>query len=188
MPFFAEQVFQEVKAEGDVESVHLANWPKAGAVDTSLLEEMKSTRDVVSAILEARVKAQIKVRQPIANVQGTELSDELKQVVLDEVNAKEYVVSETVSIDTTITPELQAEGDSRDFIRAVQDLRKKSGLEAHDDIVLTVQASEEGKIIVTTFTDDIQNIVGAKEIVFADTEGVEVLAGEHSMTISIKKV
>ena len=188
MPFFAEQVFQGVKAQNDAESVHLANWPKAGAVDTSLLEEMKSTRDVVSAILEARVKAQIKVRQPIANVQGTELSDELKQVVLDEVNAKEYVVSETVSIDTTITPELQAEGDSRDFIRAVQDLRKKSGLEAHDDIVLTVQASEEGKIIVTTFTDDIQNIVGAKEIVFADTEGVEVLAGEHSMTISIKKV
>jgi len=188
MPLFAEQLFQGVKNVGDAESVHLTNWPEGGEVDTEVLESMVATRTIVSTVLEARVTAQIKVRQPIASVAGPALSDEMKQVVLDEVNAKEYTVADVVSIDTVITPELQAEGDSRDFIRAVQDLRKKSGLEAQDDVVLTVQASQEGEDIVTMFTDDIQQTVGATKIIFDRTEGTEVLAGEHSLTISIEKV
>jgi len=188
MPFFAEQLFLGVKEENDAESVHLTNWPEGGEVDADLLSEMDNTRAVVSAVLEARVKAQIKVRQPIASVSGPELGTELQQVVLDEVNAKVYAVSDTVSIDAVITKELQVEGDARDFIRAVQDLRKKSGLEANNDVVLTVQASSEGEAVVTTFKEEIQKTVGATEIVFAHTDGEEVLAGVHSLTISIEKV
>jgi len=41
-------------------------------------------------------------------------------------------------IDTTITPELRAEGDARELQRAVQDLRKETGLELDDRIVLWV--------------------------------------------------
>jgi isoleucyl-tRNA synthetase len=149
---------------------------------------MTATRTVVSAVLEARVKAQVKVRQPIAEVRGPELSTQMQQVVLDEVNAKQYVTADDVSIDTVITPELQAEGDSRDFIRAVQDMRKKASLEAHDDITLTVQASDGGEAIIQQFKKDIQKTVGATKIIFADAEGVEVLAGEHSFTVQIDVV
>jgi len=188
MPFFAEQLFQGVKHEDDAESVHLTAWPVGGEIDQEVLEQMTATRSVVSSVLEARVKAQVKVRQPIAEVQGPELSTHMQQVVLDEVNAKQYVTADTVSIDTVITPELQAEGDSRDFIRAVQDMRKKAGLEAHDDIVLTVQASDGGEAIIQQFKGDIQKTVGATEIIFADAEGAEVLAGEHSFTVQIDRV
>ncbi len=188
MPFFAEQVFQVVKAEDDEESVHLTSWPKGGEVDADLLEKMSEARAVVTALLEARVKAQIKVRQPIANVTGPEISKELQQVVLDEVNAKVYEVGETVSIDTNITPELQAEGDSRDFIRAVQELRKKEGLQAHDDIVLTVQTSDGGEAVIKQFMADIQKIVGAKEIIFGDASGIEIVAGTHEFTVCLEKV
>jgi isoleucyl-tRNA synthetase len=188
MPFFAEQLFQGVKDEDDVESVHLSTWPEAGEIDAEVLESMTATRSIVSTLLEARVKAQIKVRQPIAEAQGPELSVELQQVVLEELNAKQYKVADVVAIDTVITPELQAEGDSRDFIRAVQDLRKKSGLEAQDDIVLTVQTSDGGQEMIEKFKKDIQQTVGATEIVFGDAEGTEVLAGEHSLTVGIEKV
>ena len=188
MPFFAEQLFQGVKAEDDAESVHLTSWPEEKVIDAEVLEQMITTRSVVSAVLEARVKAQVKVRQPIAEVSGPELGGEMQQVVLDEVNAKQYTVSDTVSIDAVINPELQAEGDSRDFIRAVQDLRKKAGLEANDDITLTVQTSDGGEAMVTSFKEDIQKTVGAKEITFGDAEGAEIVAGEHSFTVQIDKV
>jgi len=51
-----------------------------------------------------------------------------------------------------------------------------------------VQASSEGEAVVTTFKEEIQKTVGATEIVFAHTDGEEVLAGVHSLTISIEKV
>lgn len=197
MPFFAEQLFQGVKAKDDAESVHLTSWPEAGEVDPEVLEAMVTTREVVSAALEARAKANVKVRQPLQTLSVKESScvvtdDAYTQIVLAEVNVKEVRheggVENDVELDTTITPELQAEGDSRDFMRAVQDLRKKTGLEAHDSVVLTVQASAEGEALVTAFADEIQKTVGATEIVFGRTEGVEVTAGEHSLTIGIIKV
>ena len=41
-------------------------------------------------------------------------------------------------IDTTLTPELRAEGDARELQRAIQDLRREAGLELDDRIALWV--------------------------------------------------
>ncbi len=191
MPFFAEYVFQGVRSQEDEESVHLANWPQSEEIENNLdiIDDMKKAREIVSAILELRVKAQIKVRQPIASVAGPALSKELQQVVLDEVNAKVYEISETISIDTDITPELQAEGDARDFIRSVQGMRKKAGLEAQDIIVLTVHVIEAGRQVLEQFMEDITTTVGAKEVLFAKvSDGEEVQAGEYEMQVHIEKV
>ncbi len=45
-----------------------------------------------------------------------------------------------VVLDTTITPELEAEGTARDVIRSIQQARRDSGLEVTDRIRLTVTA------------------------------------------------
>lgn len=197
MPFYAEYLWQAVNEEGDAESVHLAQWPEHGVVDNELIEEMKKVRAVVSVALEMRTKENIKVRQPVASVAGPDFTVELQHVIKDEVNAKKYSVVDVahsdgmyihVKIDTNITPELKAEGDTREFIRAVQDLRKQKGLEAKDRIVLTVQTADGAEALVTQFLAEIKKVVGANDIVFGNAQGSEITAGEHSFTVQIDKI
>jgi isoleucyl-tRNA synthetase len=47
-----------------------------------------------------------------------------------------------VLLDTTVTPELAAEGVARDLVRAVQQARKDAGLDVSDRIALTIDAPE----------------------------------------------
>ena len=48
-----------------------------------------------------------------------------------------------VVLDTTITPELEAEGMARDLVREIQDYRKQMDLHVSDRIALTIGASGE---------------------------------------------
>jgi isoleucyl-tRNA synthetase len=48
-----------------------------------------------------------------------------------------------VVLDTTVTPELAAEGLARDVVRAVQQARRDAGLDISDRISLTVTGDDE---------------------------------------------
>ncbi len=196
MPFYAEYLYQAVKIEGEVESVHLAAWPKGGEIDSSLLEEMKQTRNIVTAALEARTKANIKVRQPLQTLKvryelNSQNSDYLP-LILDEVNVKEIVsdlnIVDEVELNTNITPELKAEGDVREFMRGVQELRKKHGLLPQDKINLTIEASGEIKNTLEKFSEVIQKTVGASTIFFASNSGEEIMSAGESLKVSLIKI
>jgi len=65
MPFIAETIYLGVSKGKEKESVHLESWPPKGRIDKKLLEKMTHVRSVVSASLEARELAGIRVRQPL---------------------------------------------------------------------------------------------------------------------------
>ena len=185
MPFYAEYLWQQVKEDEDAESVHLAAWPSEGVVHEALFEQMVETRNIVTMALEARTKSGIKVRQPIAAVYGPELPAGLLDVVLDELNAKSYGVSDTVSIDTELTDELIAEGAVRELMRAVQGARKTAGLEPQDKITLTVQTDETGQVAIAANQDLLVKTVGASSLAFANVEGETVNAGDLTFAFTI---
>jgi len=134
----------------DEESVHLAQFPTAdkSLINKKLEEEMKTVRKIVEIALAQRKENQLKVRHPLSKVtvNGVEsLSDELTQLIKDEVNVKAVEFGKKsekeeiqVVLDTTITPELKAEGEARDIIRMLQDERKKLGtsLDEKIDVIL----------------------------------------------------
>ncbi len=47
----------------------------------------------------------------------------------------------TVALDVTITPELEAEGNAREFVNRIQKIRKDSGFELTDRIDVKVAAT-----------------------------------------------
>ena len=176
------------KEEDDAESVHLGKWPEIKNINTELNADMAATREIVTAALEARTKSNIKVRQPVASVIGPVLSEDMQKIVLDELNAKEYVVGEIVSIDTVLTPELIAEGNVRELIRAVQGRRKTEGLQPTDTIVLTISTSDTGRAAIESNHNVLVKTVGAKELVFANIDGEVVATDTEQFTFAIKKL
>ncbi|WP_394279044.1 class I tRNA ligase family protein, partial [Microbacterium sp.] len=65
-----------------------------------------------------------------------------------------------VLLDTTTTPELEAEGLARDVIRAVQDARKAAGFDVSDRIALqlTFDSDEDARAVASAF--DVAEVAG----------------------------
>lgn len=138
-PFLAEEIFGMVRYAHDPESVHLASWPLAEPYDESLIAEMSTVRDTASRALMLRQKEGIKVRQPLARFTTPgDMRAALVAVLAEEINVKEVVLgADTEALDTALTSELIAEGDEREFLRAVAEARKHLGLSPHDEVTIT---------------------------------------------------
>ncbi len=182
-PFFAESVWQKLKIEADEESVHLSMWPVANTFEQKVTEEMKIVREVVTKGLELRQKAGQKIRQPLQSLSIAEKGlEKYYDIIKDELNVKE-ILSGELSLDTTITSELRAEGIARELMRAIQDMRKQKGLMPEDVIELVIGTSSEGKEIVQKFEIDIKKTVGAKNIEILEGTG-EIIIENIAFTIS----
>jgi isoleucyl-tRNA synthetase len=144
MPFVAEEMYRNITGE---ESVHLTSWQKAEEVDTGVLSRMQAVRDAVSQGLALRAEAKIKVRQALQSFtvakQEQEFDAEDLEMIREEVNVKEVMVSDAFALDTNITDELKAEGIARDIIRYGQSLRKEAGYALDDRITFSFQSEDE---------------------------------------------
>ncbi|MDP3982243.1 MAG: class I tRNA ligase family protein [bacterium] len=148
-PFITEHVFSQLRGGRDKESVHLMPWPKANKklISKKLENDMEEVRSVVAQALAERGKAGVKVRQPLSSITLNEASlrgkKELLSLIQEEVNIKEVLFDveqkEDVVLDITLTQELLEEGQVRELIRHIQDLRKEAGLVPTDKAVVWVE-------------------------------------------------
>jgi len=142
-PFIADAIHRNLRGG---ESAHLADFPvpDRAARDRALEEEMAQARAAVQAGHARRDAARIKVRQPLRSLTLThELLPEVAAIVREELNVKELRLGEELALDTTITEDLRLEGMARDAVRAVQDLRKRSGLDIEDRIRLRYEGGAD---------------------------------------------
>ncbi len=185
-PFAAEDVWQKLKVDGDAESVHLSNWPQIpkGAFDTA---EMQKVREFISLGMKERQVNNLPVRQPLAAFFMPELpAASYIEIIKDELNVKEVKAGE-IKIDTEITPELKQEGDYRELVRAVQDIRKQMNLLPSDMVSLLIETDNTGKELVEKFKDDFVKTVGAKDLSFVPNDGVEIKVENLVFKIKIEK-
>ena len=163
-PFLAEELYQHLTGG---ESVHLLDWPTDNPVDERVLADMRRTRELIAGGLALRMErtddyGQIKIRQPLsyASYTGERLGSYYEKIMQEELNVKrvswvedlaKYQVSGVVNeaeteawleLDKHLTPELEAEGLSREVIRVVQKARKDAGLSVDDRILLTLSTDD----------------------------------------------
>ncbi len=196
-PFSSEDIWQKLKNESDEESVHLTSWPKEELLITNyqlLINEMQEVREIVTLGLKERQKAGFPVRQPLKELRITnyELPIEYQEIVKDELNIKEIKFidgnEKKVEIDIEITEELKKEGQYRELLRAVQDMRKKNGLNPNDLINLFIETSVGGQEIINTFDEkEFMKSIGAKEIKIKENDGTEIKIDEFVFKITIEK-
>jgi len=144
----------------------------------------------------ARAKAGIKVRQPLDKaVVGVETEGEKKALknlateVMEEINVKQLVVlSEAkereefpsnmpdysvandarywVAISTELTPELIAEGVSRELVRHLQNMRRNARFDITDHIITYYQTKKPLiKQVINTFADYIKQETLSQELI-----------------------
>ena len=158
---------------------------------------MEHVRRVVSLALLARTKNGLKVRQPLLELRiknpSTRLraSQELTQLIKDEVNVKSVVfgadIVDEVELDVRVTPELKKEGMVREFIRSVQDLRKKADLLPSQKIDLLIHADEAGERFIISFEQELKKALSLKTISFEIVQGEKITIGEHAFVVELKK-
>jgi isoleucyl-tRNA synthetase len=95
----------------------------------------------------------------------------------------------TVGLDTEVTEELSREGDVRDLVRGVQNLRKEQGLEVTDRIKLSLYGPDKLKASWEAFADYVAQEILAKEVTWEKAENVtELEAGDENWLVKIVKV
>ena len=143
MPFLADEIYKNLTQE---ESVHLANFPKGdrSLLNEKLLEEMDLARQITEDAHAKRKLAGLKIRQPLASLSysGKKLTKDIEPIIADEINVKKVNYTKTggVKLDTKITKELKEEGEARDIIRQIQQLRKEAGCELNESISVSLPA------------------------------------------------
>jgi isoleucyl-tRNA synthetase len=101
-----------------------------------------------------------------------------------------------VVLDTTVTPELAAEGLARDVIRAVQQARRDAGLDISDRISLTVSGDDDvwaatvaHQELIMLETLSVQFGSAGSAHALPDGQGVDAVVGDNQpIRILVKKI
>jgi isoleucyl-tRNA synthetase len=92
----------------------------------------------------------------------------------------------TVALDITINEALRQEGLAREFVNRIQNLRKDSGFEVTDRIVIRYQANEEIQAAIEANLEYIKNEVLANEILAGGVENGVVLEDGDLEGVSVE--
>lgn len=193
--FTAEDIWLKLKNENDTESVHLTEWPKAEEIDEDVLGFMSMTRDIVSKALQVRQKEKIPVRQPLSTLEHNYIltfpDNSYLNIIKDKVNVKEIKYNDDIEyeikLDTKITPELKIEGEYRELIRALQDMRKSLQLTPKDLVTFIFDTGDIVRELIGKFEAEMKKTVLASKIEFKANDGVEIKIGKFSMKVKIEK-
>lgn len=175
-PFLAEELYQKLTGG---ESVHLLDWPVAGHVNQLVIDEMAELRGYVNEGLSLRAQSKMKVRQPLAAITVPRLGEfvDYVDILREELNVKNVVAGNTLSLDMNLTPELKREGLMREVVRHVQSARKAAGLHVDDRIML----------MLTTTENELQEAINAhRDEIMAEVLATSLADGDYSYGTTVK--
>ncbi len=189
-PFIAEELYQNlnsVSKKETSESVHLVEFPEVGKIDLLLEEKMDIAQRVVYLSRAMRAKGNLKVRQPLKQIMVAVDSDSrdavenMKDVILEEVNIKELVVLEDDSGIVNKTAKANFKKLGPKYGKLVKSLSK---VIAELDKASIAKLESEGKLNLNIDDNEIIIELEDVEIISSEIEGW-VVETEAGVTVAI---
>lgn len=155
-------------------------------------KDMKAFAERIEALSQAEIKSLLEGATLSVEAAGRAVdltAEKLDVRRLEKANLR--VVNEgslTVGLDTEVTEELAREGDVRDLVRGVQNLRKESGFEVTDRVRLSLFGSDRLKEAWRAFADYVAGETLASGVEWAKVDGMaEVEAGDEPWLVRVEK-
>ncbi len=129
--------------------------PNFVALGKKLGAKMKSVATVLSQFTSEDIARFEKDGQYNLSIDGEPVILQIAEVEITSEDIPGWTVANkgnlTVALDITVTPELEAEGNAREFVNRVQKIRKDSGFDLTDRIEVKVLAGDRLKDSLTKF-------------------------------------
>ncbi|GHV01650.1 isoleucine--tRNA ligase [Spirochaetia bacterium] len=162
-------------------------------------KDMKAAAERIAALSQTEIQGLLEGATLAIEVAGRTVditADKLDVRRIEKANLK--VLNEgtlTIGLDTEITEELSREGDVRDLVRGVQNLRKEMDLAVTDRITLYLSGSDKLKTAWESFAPFVASETLAREVKWGAADGQKPLAGgepgdadDESWLVKIEKV
>lgn len=190
-PFYMEQLYRDLQAEGQTASVHLALMPEAveTLIDKGLEERMAYAQQISSMVLALRRKVSIKVRQPLQKIMVPILDarfeaqlEAVKDLILNEVNVKEleYLKESTGVLVKTIKPNFKSLGPK--YSKLMKPIAAAIGAMTAEDIAAFESA---GSFSVEVNGEKLQLLPEDVEIISEDIPGW-LVSNEGNLTVALE--
>jgi len=167
--------------------------PNFKALGTKMGAKMKAAGAAIAAMTGAQIATLEKTGEILLSIEGEELSIALSEVDITAEDIPGWSVASkgslTVALDITISPDLQQEGDAREFVNRVQNIRKESGFALTDRIFVTLEHCDRLKESIVKYNDYICREILADSINWVDevANATELDVNDNLLKVSITK-
>ena len=127
------------------------------------------------------------------SIDGETVTLQLSEVEINSEDVPGWTVATkgplTVALDITVTPELENEGNAREFVNRIQKIRKESGFELTDRIIVKVPAGNGLKNSLVDFNDYIcaEILADKLEILPEIDSGTEIEVNDIQLKVIVSK-
>ncbi|MCQ2199591.1 MAG: isoleucine--tRNA ligase [Paludibacteraceae bacterium] len=136
-------------------------------------KNMKSVAQTLTEFSQEQIAELEKNGQYTLDVAGVQVVVEKGDVEILSEDIPGWLVANngqiTIALDVTITDELKEEGIAREFVNRIQNIRKTSGFEITDKILVEIEKKNEINVAVEHFAQYIASQVLANEVKLVDS-------------------
>lgn len=167
--------------------------PNFKALGTKLGPKMKAAGALITGFGQHEIATIEKAGQIDLNLDGETITILLAEVEIAAEDIPGWSVagkgSLTVALDITLTEELKQEGDAREFVNRIQNIRKESGFELTDRIFVTVLEAEGLKESIVKYNDYICREILADVIQWVPElqEGTDIEVNDILLKVVVNK-
>jgi isoleucyl-tRNA synthetase len=167
--------------------------PNFVALGKKMGPKMKAVSAALAAFTQEDIRKLEQEAKVVLKIDNEDVVIELNEVDIQSEDVPGWMVASknalTVALDITISPQLEQEGNARELVNRIQKIRKDSGYELTDRVLVKLSNYEQLVDSITQFNDYIcaEILADSLDLVPDLTGGVEIEVNEIPLRVLVDK-